>query len=120
MSAESDLANVLRNLGSVVVDMTDAGREAAEEIAEVLTEYAKAHHPWQSDTGATETTTQAIVEEVSGMIEVMLTTQTDYSVFLELAREGRWAWLWPTMDANRQVIVEILRRRLGRKRRQSL
>jgi hypothetical protein len=120
MSVESDLNAVLRNLNAFVIEMTDAGREAAEEIGELLVGYAKTHHLWQPQTGQTELTTQAVIEEVNGMIEVALTTETDYSTFLELARNGRFAWLWPAMDANKGAIVEIMRRRLGRKRRESL
>lgn len=120
MSVESDLNTVLRNLNAFVVESTDAGRGAAEEIGEILVEYAKSHHLWQPRTGQTDLTTQAVIEEVNDMIEIALTTETDYSTFLELAREGRFAWLWPAMEANKGVIVEIMRRRLGRKRRQSL
>lgn len=120
MSAESDLNTVLRNLNAVVVEMSDAGREAAQEIAALLEDYAKANHPWQSDTGRTQMTTEGIVEEVNGVIEVMLTTGTDYSYFLELARGGKFAWLFQAMDSNRDNITHILREKLGRGRREPL
>ena len=120
MSAESDLNLVLRNLNAVVIEMTEAGQAAAVEIGELLVQYARTHHLWQPETGKTDLTTQAVIEEVNGLIEVALTTETDYATFLELAREGRLAWLWPAMEANKAVIVEIMRRRLGRKRREAL
>jgi hypothetical protein len=120
VSVESDLANVLRNLNAVVIEMSDNGRAAAEEIAVILETYAKAHHLWHPETGQTDLTTEAIVEEIGGVIEVALTAGTPHAVFLELAHQGRFSWLWPAMDANRQIIVEILRRHLGRTRREPL
>ena len=50
-SPERDLSIVINNLSKVAVGMIQALHEAAEEIANLLTDYAKTHHLWQNVTG---------------------------------------------------------------------
>jgi hypothetical protein len=108
----SDITIVLKNLDRVVGALFDAGRDAARDIAILLETYAKSHHLWQPVTGQTDLTTEGLVEEFSGYIDVILTAGTDYAQFLELARQGRFSWLWPAVENNRGEIIDILTRRL--------
>jgi hypothetical protein len=112
MSVESDLNTVLRNLDKTIAAMWDAGRDAAQEIALLVETYAKTHHLWQPETGQTDITTEALVEEFAGYIEIILTAGTPWAEFLELARQGRLAWLWPAVEHNQQEILSILTRNL--------
>jgi hypothetical protein len=85
---------------------------AMGEIASLLGSYARAHHPWTPQTGNTDTSTRAaIVKADETEIVVALTAGMDYDVFLELAREGRWSWLWPAMLDNQERILQILIKR---------
>jgi len=87
---------------------------AAHEIAVLLEGYAKAHHPWTPRTGNTTNSIRGTVVEASDeIIRVVLSAGMDYDVFLELAHEGKWAWLWPAIVACKDQIKAILRKRLG-------
>ena len=83
---------------------------AMEEIAAILENYAKSHHEWKPETGATDVSTVGQISRVlPEMIEVTLSAGMEYDVFLELAREGKWAWLWPAVEANTDEIRRILK-----------
>lgn len=100
-------------LEAAVEGMQRQAESAAKAIAELLQEYARANHPWQNRSGKTEETTLGIVAEVSEeLVLISLSAGMDYDVFLETARQGRWSWLWPAIDANREEIMRILRRHL--------
>lgn len=83
--------------------------QVMEEIAAILEGYAKSNHSWQPQTGATDTSTRGFISEVTPkVIEVTLTAGMSYDVFLELARDGKWAWLWPAIEANLDKIKQKL------------
>ena len=114
MSAERDLNLVMRNLSVAVQGLQQAAHDAAVEIAEILQAYAKSHHVWRPVTGQTDMTTSAqIVEETEQHILIALSAETPWAAFLELARQGRFAWLWPAVEANRDLALEIFRRHLA-------
>jgi hypothetical protein len=121
MSAEQreaarDLSIILNNLDRVSEELYAQSTYAAQEIAGRLTEQAREHHLWNPVTGLTEAMTEAgIVAEEADYIDIALTVDTDYAVFLELAHEGKFAWLWPAVEylAATGVITDILRKHLG-------
>lgn len=105
---------VADGLWAVAQEMLRDIEGAGEEIAVLLEGYAKEHHPWQNRTGELEASISADVESFTGaVLTVALSAGTDYAQFLELARDGRWAWLWPAMLACVGGIEEILTRRLA-------
>lgn len=98
--------------------MKEQAVSAGEEIADVLKAYAKANHPWKNDTGETEATTDAqVVKATKELVVIALFTGTDYSQFLELAKGGKYAWLFPAILANEGQIMQILARHVGSARR---
>lgn len=103
---------VLRRFDAAVDGLIEDARAAAEEIGTLLEEDAKRNHPWKNRTGETEATTQSAIEEIAGQIFVHLLSGTPQAVFLELARQGKWAWLLPTMERNLGAMEEILRRHM--------
>ena len=83
---------------------------ACADIARLLQNYAIANHPWQNQTWATTLTTLGSWEQVADAVfEIALSAGMAYDVFLELARDGRWAWLWPAVEANQREIMATLR-----------
>lgn len=82
---------------------------AAAEIAHTLEQYALNNHPWEIRSGETNETTRGRVVEFSAeVVRITLSAGMDYDVFLELARDGKWAWLWPAVMANVDTIKQIL------------
>jgi len=102
-------------------------------IAELLQRYAEEHHGnvfnpaktvypepgqkferpegigWLDVTGRTQAGTHAYVDTHDrDHITVILTAETDYAKFIELAQDGKWAWLWPAIHENRKVIRNLL------------
>jgi hypothetical protein len=111
--AVQGLEQAQRNLEVYARGLRSGALLAAHEIAALLEGYAKAHHPWSPDTGATDVSTKGTVAEVSDeMIRIVLSAGMEYDVYLEFAREGKWAWLWPAIVANKDNIRNILRKRL--------
>lgn len=107
------LDQVLRNLDALTQKLERASATAAAEIAVVLEAYAKKNHPWQRDSGFTDTSTLGEPEQTRpDLIRVILSAGMDYDVFLELAREGRWAWLMPAILANKDRALAIWERHL--------
>ena len=109
-----DDSAVQRALSALQERFAERIEGAASEIAHALEQYALNHHPWEIDTGQTnETTKGRIIEFSREMVVIALSAGMDYDVFLELAHDGKWAWLWPTIMANidmiRTTIVKWLR-----------
>lgn len=118
MSTVEGADEVTRNLERLAEDLYRRAYRAAEEIAALLESYAKANHPWKPDTGATDVSTRGTVVPSSpniraDVLTVVLSAGMEYDVFLELAKQGRHAWLWPAIEANlsriRQIFAEHLR-----------
>jgi hypothetical protein len=108
------LETVLHNLDARIAALHKGAHTAAEEIAALLETYAKGHHSWKPDTGATDVSTRGeIVQETAELITIVLSAGMDYDIYLELARGGKYAWLWPAIENNRARILEILVKHTG-------
>ena len=105
--------SVAKRLRLVGTGMVKAALAAADEIAHLLEAYAKSNHLWKPQTGNTDNSTRGFVAAVTeDTITIVLSAGMSYDVFLELARSGKWAWLWPAVEANRERIREILAKHL--------
>lgn len=99
------LDEVQRNLEKWQLEVLERARRVMEEITIHLAEYAKSNHPWEGETGGTEASVRGFVEEAGpGVITAVVTAGAGYNAFLELARSGKWAWLWPAVEANEDYI----------------
>lgn len=108
------LSEVFAGLDKVIGQYEDGVQEAAETIAAALEGYAKTHHLWQPRTGDTTRSTRCrIAMQTREYTLLALTAGMDYDVFLELARGGRWAWLYPAVMAMREEIVRITAARMA-------
>mgnify|MGYP007112932799 CR=1 FL=1 len=95
------LDDVQRNLERYYQGTLKRAAIAMEEIAALLEGYAKANHPWKPKSGATDVSTKGFIAEATPLvITAVLSAGMEYDVFLELARSGKWAWLWPAVEAN--------------------
>lgn len=132
------VSTVLQNLDAWADSMRARRKRAGEKIAILLAAYAQAHHGtrprparwidpghgrrvfrpagtgWGDVTGATQQSTKATISrDIVAFTEVALFAGMEYDVFLELARNGRWAWLWPALIDNKDKIVDILETELN-------
>jgi hypothetical protein len=109
----SGMNEVFAGLDGYLEQFEDGVLEAAEVIATVLQEYAKTHHLWQPRTGDTTRSTRGrVAMQTREYVLISLTAGMDYDVMLELARNGKWAWLYPAVMALREEIVRIMGQRV--------
>ncbi len=114
MSEVTGVDVVMRGLDAWAKGTRAAAVAAATEIAAMLETYAKGHHPWKPDTGQTDATTKGtVVDAQSDLIVIILSAGTEWSKFLELARAGKFAWLWPAVIENQERIRAILKKHLS-------
>lgn len=105
---------LLGNLDKMQRTWEDGIADAADEIAHLLAAYAKANHPWKPRTGNTDNSTTGTIATITKEYAlIVLSAGMEYDVFLELARQGKWSWLWPAVEANEKRIMEIVARHLG-------
>lgn len=113
MTSVHGLSQVLRNLDAFERQMYQRVIAAGDEIGLLLANYAKTNHAWTPRTGMTDVSTAGgVFEATREYVRIVLSAGMSYDVFLETAREGRWSWLWPSVEANRGNIMSILRRHL--------
>lgn len=132
------IETIVKNLEALEGRFLEATVKAAEEIAHFLANDAKVNHGdtpraagWVYPGGGikrrwrpagkgygdvTGHTTQSIsgdvVEITREYVMLALSAGMDYDVFLEKARQGKWAFLWPAVTRNRDVIEGIWARHL--------
>ena len=104
-----NLSVVMGNLSYYVQGSREQAYMAAREIAEMLQYAAKTEHPWNDDTFMTRITTKgSIMEQTEDHVLITLSAGMYYDVYLELSREGKWAWIWPTVMKKQPEIMKIL------------
>jgi hypothetical protein len=109
LSIVKGVAEVAGNLLKLQARVELAMRSAAGEIASLLQGDARANHTWKPQTGNTDNSTLGQVVSVAAeSIVVALSAGMSYDVFLELARNGQYAWLLPCILRNRTRILEIM------------
>lgn len=59
---------------------------------------AKVNAPWQNDTGAARSSLRGFAQRDGDRIQIVLCAGMEYSPFLELARGGKYAIIWPTIE----------------------
>ena len=104
-----------RQLDAYVVDVQQRVEVAANKIMLDLETWAKAEHPYQDDTGANTASIRGYVTEATPyMVRGVLSAGMEYSVFLELARNGKYAFLAPVVERHKSEITQILNSLLKR------
>lgn len=107
------MAEVEAGVLAFEIAVAGAMRAAGGEIASLLANYAKTNHPWTPRTGATDVSTKGtVVEATAEFVTIVLSAGMTYDVFLEFARQGKWAWLGPAVEACKPQILESLGRHL--------
>ena len=109
------ISEMAAQIGLMREQIEKAVERASIQIAGVLEAYAKGNHPWEVDTGNTNQSTIGTSVQIEPLIyEAILSAGMDYDVDLELAKNGRFAWLWPAILANQEQIQNIFSEEMSR------
>lgn len=86
----------------------------ADYLAPLLEAYAVENASWTDRTGNARQGLQGFVEDVSRtIVDIYISHRVDYGVYLETLHAGRYAILWPTIQANLPVVNRMLRQAIG-------
>lgn len=106
--------NVIRNCRAMEGRFKERAVTAAREVAAYLEGWAKTHHLWVRQSGMTDATTRGSLETIApDIVTLVLSAGMEYDVYLELAHGGRYKWLRPAVEDNRDAIREIVKRHMG-------
>ena len=100
-------------LAEVAKQIQEKANTAMEEVMAALEGWAKSEHSYTDRTGNTSVSIQGQVEEASALlVRGVLSAGMDYDVYLELARDGKWAFLWPTIERHKDDIERLIADRM--------
>jgi hypothetical protein len=88
-----------------------AGNREAEQIAQEMEVWARANAPWMDRTGDARALLDAHVDETVGPIGmVVIQHGVPYGLWLEIANQGRYAIIAPTIDMWAPIFFHRLER----------
>lgn len=80
-----------------------------EKAMELIAYYARTEHLYTRRTGLTEQTTEGgLYEATAAKVVGIVSAQMSYDQFLEAAREGRWAFLWPALMEHQDEVIALI------------
>lgn len=102
-------ADILRNLAAVKKRMESGLDKGLVKAVEMIADYARTHHKYTKRSGDTEATTEGgMYERTAEKLVAIVTAGMDYDVFLERARKGAWAFLWPAVLDKKGDVLKII------------
>ncbi|BDI27990.1 hypothetical protein CCAX7_000410 [Capsulimonas corticalis] len=105
---------VIGNLAKWIEERQKLAELAMNEVMAALEGWAKSEHAYTDRTANTTNSIRGEVAEATAeIVRGVLSAGMDYDIFLELAHDGKWAFLWPVIIRHEQDILNILRSRLG-------
>lgn len=100
-------------LSAVAAQLQHNAETAMAEVMAALEGWAKSEHIYTDRTGNNTNSIKGEVAEASAeIVRGVLSAGMEYSVFLELARDGRWAFLWPTIERHKDDILALIAARM--------
>ena len=100
-------------LAEVVKQLQENANLAMGEVVAALEGWAKSEHSYTDRTSNTTNSIQGEIAEASALIvRGVLSAGMDYDIFLELCHDGRWAFLWPTIERHRDDILAMIAARM--------
>jgi hypothetical protein len=82
----------------------------AEFFAAKIEAHAKQHARWTDRTGHARQGLVARVVPTAAVVVIFLASLADYGIFLELAHQGRWGIVLPTLRAHEGEIAAAVQR----------
>jgi hypothetical protein len=107
--AVKGLARVTANLARYEARVLDAGEIGMAAMMERLADWMRAEHSWQNRRPHTESTIEGFVESVTPThITGRVQADIDAAMWLELARGGKWSWMWPVIVEHQDEMLAML------------
>lgn len=85
----------------------------AHSSAKALEADARIHAPWTDRSGAARNTMTGRAQRSGAVFTITLSGNVRHLVYLELARERKWAAMWPAMQRNAERILKNMARAGG-------
>jgi hypothetical protein len=105
---------ILRELDHYYLFLQQGIRAVAAVIAPMMENYAKTNAPWTDRTANARQSLHAFTDEVAAtIVDVYLAHGMEYGIWLEVRFQGRYAILWPTIEAHLTEITLWLVRIFG-------
>lgn len=110
MAFRLDPSAALKKMAEVKQRSMFAAEQVAQNGAAKLEAEAKRSAPWTDRTGLARQTIRGVSGWEGGKLRCGVTGNMEYSAYLELTHEGKNAVLWPTVQRNREEIMEQFKR----------
>lgn len=110
MAFRFDPSEALKKMTEIKQRSMFSAEKVAQSGAAKLEAEAKRSAPWTDRTGLARQTIRGVSGWQGGKLRCGVTGNMDYSVYLEKAREGQNAVLWPTVQRNEQELMEQFRK----------
>lgn len=99
-----------KNTGDYAKRLYAAVVQLANYFAAKMEAYAKAHAPWTDRTGHARQGLVARVFPTAAAVVIVLASLAEYGIWLEVAHQGRWQIILPTIRAHQGEISAALQR----------
>lgn len=109
-----DISEVQKNLISLPGGVDDAVRVYVETVAKDFESYAKMNRPWRDRTSRARQGLTGYVKKTEKGYRIVIAHTVDYGLWLEMAREKRYAILEPTIRLKSADAINGLRHLLER------
>lgn len=104
------MSEIQRGLLEYERRVNSALMQLAEYLARIFEQEAKREAPWTDRTGNARQRLHAFTRAISqDVVEVWLSHGVEYGVYLETRFQGRYAIIWPTIEAHLAEIDRMLR-----------
>lgn len=110
MAFRLDASQALRKMTEIKQRSMFAAEKVAQSGAAKMEGEAKRAAPWTDRTGLARQTIRGVSGWQGKKLRCGITGNMEYSVYLEKAREGQNAVLWPTVQRNEKEIMENFRK----------
>lgn len=100
-------------LAEITRQIQQNAETAMAEVMAALEGWAKSEHSYNDRTSNTTNSIKGEVAEATALIvRGVLSAGMDYDIWLELCHDGRWAFLWPTIEKHKDDILAIIEARM--------
>ena len=115
------MANVYVNVDNVIDGLSGFEKKAelalrvyAETVAKDFESYAKSNRPWTDRTGRARQGLTGYVKTTETGYRIVIAHTVDYGIWLEFARERKYAILEPTVRLKGQEAIQGMKHLLDR------